>query len=179
MDNNPKTPDIIRVNRDDLRCVNSLLRTISRPASEQDDIMAIIDRMRYVLSRIEYGAGLSAIQIGIPLRIAIVNIKKTATSEIVLINPTVISLSGRPTYRTEGCLSLPHYKGPVKRKDKISIKTLNLHWQETVLDSRGYEAAVIQHELDHMDGLFYWDRMDFNKFPEPLTRGEHGARQPD
>jgi peptide deformylase len=161
--------NLFTVNPRDLRCCDSILRVASQPfVRNAGKIADIVERLRQVLNDIPYGTGLSAIQIGIPLRIAIVNIKRSQDSELLLLNPEVVSLTGRPTFRMEGCLSLPHFKGRVKRKDKILVKTCNLDWQEITIRCTGYEAAVVQHELDHMDGLLYWDRMEVGLIPEPL-----------
>ena len=154
---------------DDWCCSGSKLRQVSKPAfGENMNLHAIVNELRSVLQTIEYGAGLSAIQIGIPFRVAVVNITKQSDKEIILIDPVIVAATGRLTARSEGCLSLPNYKGKVKRKEKIIVKTFNLDGKEITIKSSGYEAAVIQHELDHMDGQFYWDRMENDQRPEPI-----------
>lgn len=145
----------------DLRCPQSRLRTRSSPAADFDgSISYVVSQLIETLSAVNYGTGLSAIQIGIPVRVAIINLDRPTGSELVLIDPEVISISGRRVTRSEGCLSLPGYKGSVVRRNKIIFSALDLNGQPYTYSAKGYEAAIIQHELDHMDGLFFWDRME-------------------
>jgi peptide deformylase len=161
---------IITVAPHDWCCSSSQLRHISKPVSGENlDLCAIVNELRSVLQTIKYGAGLSAVQIGIPFRIAVVNITKQSDKGIILIDPVLVAATGRLTARSEGCLSLPNYKGKVRRRENIVVKTFNLDGQEITIKTNGYEAAVIQHELDHMGGLFYWDRMENGQRPEPIV----------
>lgn len=161
--------NIITVVPHDWCCPGSKLRQVSKPAyGENLNLCAIVNELRSVLQTIEYGAGLSAIQIGIPFRVAVVNITKQPENEIILIDPVIVAATGRLTARSEGCLSLPNYKGKVRRREKVTVKTFSLDGKENTIKSSGYEAAVIQHELDHMDGQFYWDRMENDLRPEPI-----------
>jgi len=161
----------------DWTCPSSLLRKPSQPVDQIDgEVRLVLEKLRSALRRIPYGTGLSAIQLGVPLQLAIVNLDRSPSKEIVLINPVVLRLSGRATERIEGCLSMPDYKGKVKRRDKLLLETTSLDGQRIELASRGYESAVVQHELDHMAGLFYWDRMESGRCPDPLApthEGEH------
>lgn len=152
--------EIIKVSPDDLKCPDSILRRKSSLTTEYEcDVKSIVSQLIYTLYNIEYGTGLSAVQIGIPVRIAVVNLSRIPGAELIMIDPIVISISGRITARSEGCLSLPNYKGLVTRRNKITFKTFNLENEQYIYSAKGYEAAVVQHEIDHMDGLFYWDRM--------------------
>jgi len=160
---------IVTIDPSDLRCPFSALRNVSMPIQKIDsNVISIIEELRSRLRSIPYAAGLSAVQIGIPLQVAIVNLIGAGDTEILLINPHIIRISGRVTERSEGCISLPHYKGQVSRRNKIVIETTTLEGSRILLASNGYQSAVIQHELDHMSGLFYWDRMKDGKVPMPL-----------
>lgn len=163
-------PDnVICVDAHDLRSSNSILRKISQSVLEERvDPKPIVKQMLHVLHKIKHGRGLSAIQIGIPLRIIVVNIERTPGNDLIIIDPVVISVSGRMTIRSEGCMSLPDYKGLLARRNKIIIKGYNLKGQEFKISSHGYEANVIQHEMDHLDGILYWDRMPEGTKPEHI-----------
>src|ERR1035441_8506398 len=130
---------VLRVNAGDWACRESLLRNLSEPVTAVDgSVRAIIDRLRNVLADISHGAGIAAIQIGIPLQIAFVNLKKQRSPrEIVLINPVVLRIWGRETERTEGCLSLPDYKGFVTRHDRIVVETTDLGGRRVEVAARG------------------------------------------
>ncbi len=102
------------------------------------------------------GLGLASPQIGIQKRIAVVN---TADGPLFLINPKLVKQSLLKAIDEEGCLSVPGVFGKVKRSKKITIKTLdkNGQWQEIV--ARGLLARVILHEMDHLDGVLFIDKL--------------------
>ena len=65
----------------------------------------------------------------------------------------------------EGCLSLPHYYGPLKRPKKITIKYLNSEANEVIEDFVGFTAQIVQHEIDHLNGILFIDRLLTDKKP--------------
>jgi peptide deformylase len=163
-------PELLRVEASNLAAPGSPLRQPSAPIVTIDaSVRELIGEMRRVLESIPHGDGLAAIQIGVPLQLAIVNTTRTAESEILLINPRVLSVSGRPISRREGCLSLPDHAAPVTRRNKIAVETLTLAGDVLTVRRKGFEATVIQHELDHMAGKFYWDRLDEGCVPSAFA----------
>lgn len=170
---------LITLEPHDLACPDSILRQPSQPAEVPSKTTeALVAFLKETLHHIDYAAGISAIQIGVPLQVAIVNIGRVPGNEIILINPVLLSASGRLVKRSEGCLSLPNLKGTVSRRNKIQVETLDLQGNRFILASHGYEAAVVQHELDHLSGIFYWDRMPPGIVPtwlhatEPAVHGD-------
>lgn len=161
---------IITISIEDLKCENSALRQKSMPylISGRENLIEIVNRMREELYGKDYGTGLSAIQIGLPVRIFIINLDRSANAEIIAINPEIISTSGRLIRRREGCLSLPNYFGTVARRNNIKFRAQDISGKERVFVRNGYEAAVIQHEFDHLDGVLYWDKMENGKSPQPI-----------
>jgi peptide deformylase len=158
------------VDASNLAASGSPLRQPSAPIRSIDEgVRELVGELRRVLGSIPYGGGLAAIQIGVPLQLAIVNAARTPQSEIILINPRVLSVSGGWVWRREGCLSLPDHGAPVRRRDTIVVETLTLDGDVTTVKRRGFEATVIQHELDHMAGLFYWDRLEDGTVPTPAV----------
>lgn len=97
------------------------------------------------------GVGLSAIQIGIPLRVAIIRTKKLSMD---LYNATILNGSEMITYKGEGCLSIPNKFVTTRRMNKVTI--LNGDGRRHVLT--GFEAVVAQHEIDHFEGILILDR---------------------
>jgi peptide deformylase len=151
---------IISLDPSDLRAEQSPLRQVSISVRESGINPApVIDRLLQELHSIPYGTGLSAIQVGIAVRIAVVNVRRRSGEDLILIDPVLLSVSGRLTTRREGCLSLPGFKGSVTRRNKVSLRAQDLNGLENLYHFSGYEAAVIQQELDHLDGILYWDRM--------------------
>ncbi len=160
--------NVITISPTDLECPDSPLRKHSSPVSSiTSGVVRLVELMADVLlNKSTHGTGISAVQIGVPIRLILLNHARVPGTEIVLVNPVPILVSGRRFVRREGCLSLPDYHGEVERRDKISVKSQNLKGEEFAYSTSGYEATVLQHELDHLDGVLYWDRMDGHKKPK-------------
>ena len=119
---------------------------------------------------IKEGVGLAAPQIGENIRALVVFFKEddeNGVAKIVdhrLINPKIILESIKEVYLSggEGCLSVDEqHEGYVYRKNKIQVKAFNAKTKkEEIITARGYEAIVLQHEIDHLDGILYYDRIN-------------------
>lgn len=101
------------------------------------------------------GLGLAAPQVGIPLRLAVIEIKGV---RFVLINPTLSSLSREKTVNEEGCLSLPGQWFPIERSEKVTVRYVDETGTERKLKTAGLLAVALQHEIDHLDGILIVDR---------------------
>jgi len=108
------------------------------------------------------GVGLASNQIGLPVRVIVVDHKWPRTNEPkpkVLLNPVILSSEGEQDSR-EGCLSVPlDYRQVVKRAQKTVVGGITLDWEPIEFESEGFEAAVIQHEIDHLNGLLFIDHL--------------------
>jgi peptide deformylase len=107
--------------------------------------------------------GIAAPQVGDARRIVIVDVsglKKPVENHgyMLMINPEITKWEGMAKGR-EGCLSVPDFTGNVIRAEKIHVRFQNLEGEWTELDATGYEARAIQHEIDHIDGLLFLDRL--------------------
>jgi peptide deformylase len=137
------------------------LRWKSRPVTEINaDLRAIVRRM-FELMYEHKGIGLAANQVGLPLRLFVINLTGEVSEkdeEIVFINPEIIRRKGTETGE-EGCLSLPKLYGDVRRAEKIVVEAFDLegHGFEVSVDELA--ARAIQHESDHLDGILFPDRM--------------------
>lgn len=113
------------------------------------------------------GSGLAAPQLGILKRIIAVrdflpdpqDPQKYLTQDHILINPRIISSSKETQKVLEGCLSVPNIYGKVERPKKIKIKAIDLEGNETRFKATGYLSSVIQHEIDHLDGVLFTDKV--------------------
>ena|SRR3989344_2031818 len=141
------------------------LRLKSKPVVKFDKKIAqIIKDLKDTISvqKDPEGIGLAAPQIGKRLRMFIMKPEKTIT---VVINPQIISMSKNKTTAEEnrkimeGCLSLPHYYGPLKRSKKVKVKYLDETGKPMLKEFIGLEAQIIQHEIDHLDGRLFIDRL--------------------
>jgi peptide deformylase len=107
------------------------------------------------------GVGLAANQVDLPYRLFIANVEGDPNSkeaECVFINPVILKGSGQHE-REEGCLSLPGVYAPVVRKEKITVQAYNLAGEEVSGELDGLFARVVQHEVDHLDGRLFIDRL--------------------
>lgn len=106
------------------------------------------------------GIGLAANQIGILKRLCVVDTRQGEEkgSLIILINPVIIEKEGS-VEASEGCLSIPGYSTSIKRAEKVYLKGLSKDGKEIEIEGTGILARVLQHEIDHLDGLLLIDRM--------------------
>ncbi len=115
-----------------------------------------------------HSVGIAAPQIGICLRVATVDVshnklgKKHNHGLMVLVNPEIIEATGSKVMR-EGCMSVPNYTGNVERAREILVQFSNQQGEDQVVRCKGFEAVAIQHELDHLDGLLFLDRVSNSK----------------
>lgn len=102
------------------------------------------------------GAGLAANQIGVLLRVCVV--KGDENQIWGLVNPVIVKSAGSQV-GYEGCLSKPGWVGEVERYDAVVVKGLNRHGKQVRIKSTGFTARAFQHELDHLDGVLFTDRL--------------------
>lgn len=105
--------------------------------------------------RIKDGVGLAAPQVGKNIRVVVIN---TKNGEIVMINPEITKFSWSKEWMDEGCLSVPTIFGKVQRPKKIQCSYTNIDGERIRLEASGLMARVIQHELDHLDGILFIDK---------------------
>lgn len=104
-----------------------------------------------------HGAGLAAPQIGVPLRALVTSVDDRLH---VLINPEIVDMSDEEVVQDEGCLSIPGLWGPLSRKVKVTVRGLNANGKPVKIKAEGLEARAFQHEIDHLDGILFIDRID-------------------
>ncbi|MDR7869888.1 MAG: peptide deformylase [Tissierellaceae bacterium] len=132
-----------------------ILRKKSRPVEEMNDrIKILLDDMIETMHDAD-GVGLAAPQIGVLKRIVVIDIGE---GPIMIINPEIIETEGS-YIDVEGCLSVPNKAGKVERPERVKIKYLNENWEETVLEGTELLAKAICHEIDHLDGILYTDKV--------------------
>ena len=105
------------------------------------------------------GVGLAAPQVGILRRVAVVDVTEDHKGLVELINPVIIEQTGTQTGR-EGCLSVPGRQGVVTRPMKVKVRFQNRKGEWMEMETEGFEARAICHEIDHLDGRLYVDVMD-------------------
>lgn len=115
------------------------------------------------------GAGLAAPQIGVPLRAIVTNVDDSLQ---IVLNPEIVKASEEMEDGEEGCLSIRGWYGPVKRKERVTIRGLSVTGKPLKLKAEGWEARAFQHEIDHLDGILFIDRMEDRSLLHQVTDDE-------
>lgn len=139
---------------------NPLLRQKSKPVEIfNKELKDLIEKMKKIV--IDQNAlGLAAIQIGVPLRVIVCKVNQNFK---VFINPKIIKTSKQTEPFIEGCLSLPGYYGEVVRPKTVVIEAFNKNGKKIKTKAYGLLARVIQHEIDHLEGILFIDKANFVK----------------
>ena len=106
------------------------------------------------------GIGLAANQIGIPWRIFVVNMGFETENDnlITLVNPEITAIEGTELGE-EGCLSIPDVVAKVNRATQVELKAVDLNGKDVRYEATGFLARAIQHEMDHLNGILFWDSL--------------------
>jgi peptide deformylase len=131
-----------------------------------DELRALVDDMFQTMAFAE-GAGLAAPQVGVPLRVLVADVRRDHGDEarVALVNPRIVE-SGSETDRAhEGCLSIPGVSEVVTRPYRVVVEGFDPQGEPLRIEAEGLWARVLQHEVDHLDGVLFIDRMS------PLKRG--------
>ncbi len=126
------------------------------------------------------GIGLAAPQVGNNIRICIIGKEadKKLKEDLVLVNPTWEKTSKKKNSDTEGCLSVPHTFGKVIRYNNIAVEALDRHGKKLSFDAKKFLARVIQHEVDHLDGILFVDKAT-EIYKEELEHGPNHLCEAD
>lgn len=137
------------------------LRQLSSEVIDFGDIFQEeVDTLLEVFYSWKIAVGLAAPQIGIQKRFAVINIDKTKPGEtLIIVNPEIKSESGKKDKKLESCLSLANVRGEVERRDKVHFSYQDRFGVKKQLGVSGFLARVILHEVDHLNGILYVDRM--------------------
>ncbi len=136
------------------------LRTVSKPVDAFD---AELEKLSKNMIETMYGSpgiGLAAPQIGLNIRLVTIDLSvgEDPTQLIVICNPEIVSSEGEQK-NDEGCLSIPDFSDTVVRPLRVSIRGLNLHGEEVKYQGEGLLARCFSHEIDHLNGVLFVDRL--------------------
>lgn len=107
------------------------------------------------------GVGLAACQVGVPLRVAVVDVawrNEERKNPITIINPVLVEAEGE-ILGEEGCLSVPEFTAEVPRRARVIVRGLDTEGKEIELNAQGLLAVALQHELDHLNGVLIFDHL--------------------
>ena len=137
---------------------NPLLHQKAKRVRKIDgSIQKLIDDMIETMHHIGGAAGLAAPQVGVPLQVVVIELP--GEDVITLINPEVVKSWGERDV-TEGCLSLPGYRGEIKRSESVTVKGRDRHGKQIRLKADGLLAQALEHEIDHINGVVYIDHLE-------------------
>ncbi len=148
--------------REVLQFPDKRLREVSEPITEvTEEIRTLAADMLDVMYD-EPGIGLAAPQVGEAVRLIVVDTEWTEEdaerNPLVLVNPVLSDEEGKITW-TEGCLSVPDFQADVERAEKVVLSATNLDGEPVVIEAEGLQAVCFQHEIDHLDGRLFIDRI--------------------
>jgi peptide deformylase len=136
-----------------------VLRKPAEPVESFDEELSETIAAMYARMRESQGVGLAAPQVGLKLRILVLNHTGEEGGDLALVNPEIQKAWGPKTAMEEGCLSFPSIYGEVSRPECVRVKAQHPDGEEFVEEYEGFQARVIQHEMDHLEGVLLVDRM--------------------
>lgn len=143
---------------------NPVLRKKAVKLRKADAALAKLADDMFETMLVAPGVGLAAPQIGKSIRLIVVHVPEdeddgTEEVSLRLINPEIIKSSGEQI-GAEGCLSIPGIAGNVKRAQQVTVKAIDMDNKPVRIKADGYLAVVLQHEIDHLDGIMFTDRIE-------------------
>ncbi|BAF69281.1 peptide deformylase [Nitratiruptor sp. SB155-2] len=131
-----------------------------------EELQTLLDDM-YETMVAKNGIGLAAIQVAVPLRALIINLpdeegKQHKEDLLELINPVIVEKKGTQVY-TEGCLSVPDYYDDVERAEWVKVEYQDRYGNKKTLETDGLLAVAVQHEMDHLDGHLFIEKLPYMK----------------
>ena len=141
-------------------CLDPVLRKLCRPIENIDEELITLAENMVETTLAAPGVGLAANQIGLPWRLFVVNIGVETDKKnlVTLVNPTISAMEGSELGE-EGCLSIPDVISEVNRASQAEIKGYDLDGNEVRYEAQGYLARAFQHEMDHLNGVLFWDNL--------------------
>jgi peptide deformylase len=144
---------------------HSILKQVSTPVAVVDEeIRTLIGDLIDTMHAGPGSVGVAAPQIGVNLRVCVVDVSKSKLGKdnnhglLIMVNPEILRQEGESVMR-EGCMSVPDYTGDVQRAVEITVRFLDENGKVHTIESSVFEAVAIQHEIDHLDGLLFLDRV--------------------
>lgn len=138
-----------------------ILREVSNPVVDIDDrLKKFADDMLETMYDAP-GVGLAAIQVGEPIRLLVVDTAKDdqPKNPRVFINPEIVATGDEASVYEEGCLSIPDYYADVERPKTVTVKSIDREGKEQITEADGLLATVLQHEIDHLNGVLFIDHI--------------------
>ena len=135
-----------------------LLKSISKPVDKISNDIKILVKDMFETMYNAPGIGLAAVQIGIPLRVVVIDISKGEEKKPhYFLNPNIVWRSNKTSTYEEGCLSIPNQFAEIERPESCRVEYLDLNNQKREIEAKGLLSTCIQHEIDHLNGVLFID----------------------
>jgi peptide deformylase len=167
--------------REIIKLPDPMLRQVSKPVAQvTDDTRRIMDDMLDTMYDAP-GIGLAAIQIGIPLRLVVIDLAKEGEEKqpIFLVNPEITWASEEQSDYEEGCLSIPEFFDMVSRPKEVKVQFLDRDGKPQEMHCSGVLATCVQHEIDHLNGVLFIDylsKLKRDRIVKKFTKAQKLAR---
>ncbi|TGU74568.1 peptide deformylase [Geomonas terrae] len=142
-----------------------ILKQVCAPVQAIDDeVKKLIEDLVDTMHAGPGSVGVAAPQIGVSMRVCVIDVSKNRHGKennhglLLMINPEIVAKSGAAVMR-EGCMSVPDYTGDVERATELTLRFTEPDGNVREFDASGFEAVAIQHEMDHLDGFLFLDRI--------------------
>jgi len=160
----------------------AILKKVAKPIVEFDSkLSTLVDDMLKTMYSAN-GVGLAAPQVHVSQRVVVIDVSEERDQPFELINPEILSREGKQKYE-EGCLSIPGFRNFVERADKIHVLAFDRKGKSFELEADGLLSVCIQHEVDHLDGILFIDRLSRLKvkvfdrwFEKVVANGEYPSQ---
>ena len=152
--NNLITPKLLTVLTDPNPFLRKVVNDVKDPSTPE--IRQLIEDMKLTMVE-EKGIGLAAIQVGVDARVIVI---ETKDGVIAFVNPVIVKRADETELAEEGCLSVPGAYAPVRRSTSIVVESVDMEGNKIIHDAVGLFARVIQHEIDHLNGILFIDKIE-------------------
>jgi peptide deformylase len=158
---------------------DKLLRAVSKPVPRIDDEIRALVADMFETMYAAPGVGLAAIQIGVPKRVITIDATRgeEPKNPITMINPQIVWFSEKRIAHEEGCLSIPDYLDEVIRPERVKVRFHDLEGKEQEIDADGLLARVVQHEVDHINGVLFIDHLSKLKRDRVIKKFAKAAKR--
>ncbi|AOY00544.1 peptide deformylase [Jeongeupia sp. USM3] len=152
------------------------LHTVAKPVTVFDEhLQQFVADMAQTMYEAP-GIGLAATQVDVHQRVVVIDLSETRDELRVLINPEIVEMDGKTTYE-EGCLSVPGIYEEVERAERIKVRAQDAHGKAFEFDADGLLAICVQHELDHLNGKVFVERLSRLKLGRILQKLKKNQRK--
>jgi len=143
-----------------VNCLDPVLRQACKEIQNIDEELSVLSQDMIETMYHAPGAGLAANQVGISSQLIVVDrgVGTEKKDPITIINPKITAME-EEQIGEEGCLSIPEIFAEIKRANRVEMKGIDLNGNDVRLETEGFLARALQHEMDHLEGILFWDKL--------------------